>query len=154
MKSGRIKKRIRIGTGRWLLAIIAPLLLLSLAFSLTWQDSEHAAIERYAAGDLHKIQLSARLIESRMIQTLQRLGKLAKDPDVIAMTEVGKDKIRISYIEEADWMSSITRVTPDMHIQYTTPVESAIGADLSGQPHNRLIANEHIEVISFSFFII
>ncbi len=91
-------------------------------------------------------------IESFFNASKSALNLLANHESVIFMNENMKDELIKFYESYRNEISAVTRINKDGILNYTVPFnESAIGKDVSYQPHNALIIKNHTPVVSDVF---
>ncbi len=80
------------------------------------------------------------------------LAHLAQHDNIIRLDDRGKEFLAEFWQGNETTVSAVTRVSPSGLILHTIPFrQGAIGQDISGQAHNRLIAETHEPVVSSVF---
>ncbi len=78
----------------------------------------------------------------------KELGGLATNPDVVRLSEKGKEILRKYYENRSNEIASVTRMNKKGVIAYTYPFTNSIGKNISNQPHVKLILKTHTPVLS------
>ncbi|NIA05981.1 MAG: PAS domain S-box protein, partial [Proteobacteria bacterium] len=124
-------------------------------FYLSYRDVRTKTIATFNNEQRIMARQAARGIQSFFTEYAISLGYLAKQKDIIDLDLAGKARIAEFYNQHSGDIRAITRVDASGRIIYTVPfVRRAIGRDVSNQPHNRRIMDDHRPLVSEVFMAV
>ena len=92
--------------------------------------------------------ISGNALEEKIGSVRAVLNTLSLNPSIIDMDQRGKDILINFYKIYEGTIASITRMNKKGIITFTYPYESSIGANISNQPHIKLLLKTHKAVLS------
>jgi PAS domain S-box-containing protein len=140
---------------KYLLAISlgVPLLFL-LALSAIYNNVKEQAIQQLNLGQSIHARQASEGIEDYMRNIVKTLTVLSRDPEIVAMSDKGKQLLADYQRLSPEEIKGATRVDARGRISFTLPDASSIGKDISAQEHIRLSQKTHKVVVSDVFLAV
>lgn len=135
-----------------LLFLLILLILISWVFYLPYKVVRDNTISSLNAQQSLLAKQAADGIEKFFKSYEKLLRHLARNESIIQLDDSGKELLERFLHDNKDNVDAISRVDSSGRILHTLPFcETAIGLDVSGQDHNRLIIDSHEPVVSSVF---
>ena len=145
IKANRVK-RIRRA-----LAVTFLIVALACAFAWAYLDNRQQTVEAFQLQEMYDARQAASSFEARIDHLRKQLAHLAAEEDIIKMNGRGQATLRQYFSLSNTWSRSISRVSTEMKVLYTTPFEFLAGTDVSGQAHIQRMAREQRPHVSCPF---
>ncbi len=138
-----------------ILLVLLTIACLSGLFYLPYRSVRTETIEAYSKEQFILASQAAREIEAFFNTCTSALHYLASQPSIIRLDNIGRRLMEDFHTIHATEISAVTRIDATGLIVYTVPFDKkAIGADVSGQPHNKKIMETHKPVVSEVFMTV
>jgi two-component system cell cycle sensor histidine kinase/response regulator CckA len=120
-------------------------------FALFYNEAKNTAIANLNEGQRIHAKQAAQGIEEFFATWTRNLTSLSKMDEVIDTDTVGERYMALFCEANRDQIRSITRTDERGVIVYNFPLDSSVGADISGQKHMRELLRDHKPVVSDVF---
>jgi PAS domain S-box-containing protein len=113
---------------------------------------EDSVFEQYLDLQVSTSTMTSSVFAKFLDYSIRDLQVLARDPDIMSLNDAGKAKLQGLPSSIGGLVGNVSRVGPDMRIEYTYPVSPAVvGKYVGDQPHNKLLLKTKKPVIGKPF---